>query len=139
MKTKKAIAALASFAFCAGGATAQLLPAPAPCPTLSGPCASARAVRGSVMYSLDGGITWSPLTAGTVLRPGPLTVIQTGAGSGVDFFLDARGPIVRVTESNSIRLAKITGEAVAGEMLVEARLEVRNGRTIGIGKKLSGL
>src|SRR5262245_1181449 len=67
--------------------------------------AEVRAITGHAAYS-TGGNPFVDLKVGTVLYSG--TTIKTAAGSSVDLFLGNSAGVVRVTESSTLALDRLT-------------------------------
>ena len=95
--------------------------------------ARVQTLRGKAQYS-EGG-EWKVLTVGKVLRQG--AVIQTAANSSVDLFLKDNGPVVRVTADTILGLDKLFFEETGGEVVIDTRLDLRNGRILGNVKKMA--
>jgi len=93
-----------------------------------------RAIVGSADYSADGQ-TWKKLTVNRILKSG--TVIKTAAMSHVDLFLRQNGPVVRVTADTMLGLDSLLFEDTGTDMVIETRLDLRNGRIQGNVKKLA--
>src|SRR5688572_1719539 len=94
-----------------------------------------RGVRGSASYTSDGGADWKKLSVGTKLHQN--SVIRTAPGSTVDLFLGVNGPVVRVTESTTMGIDKLTMDSTGAETVIETQLDLRNGRILGNVKKLA--
>lgn len=94
-----------------------------------------RAVRGTANYSSDAGANWKKLNVGASLKQN--SVIRTAPGSTVDLFLGDNGPVVRVTESTTMGIDKLTRDATGVDTVIETQLDLRNGRILGNVKKLA--
>lgn len=94
-----------------------------------------RGVRGTANYSTDAGANWKKLNVG--MRLNQNSVIRTAPGSTVDLFLGDNGPVVRVTESTTMGIDRLTYEAMGNETVIETQLDLRNGRILGNVKKLA--
>ncbi len=92
-----------------------------------------RAVRGTAEYSTGG--AWAPLKVGQVLRGG--SSVRTASGSEVDLFLGANGPSVRVTESSTLGVDKLTVDNTGAETVVDTQLDLKKGRLLGNVNKTS--
>ncbi len=94
-----------------------------------------RAVRGAAQYKSAAAGTWAPLKVGNTLRSG--AIIQTAAGSQVDLFLGANGPVVRVTESTEMALDKLAFQKTGDDTVIETQLDLKAGTLLGNVKKLA--
>jgi len=97
--------------------------------------AKVRAVRGQVQYKATAAAEWAPLKVGAVLNPG--AIIQTGADSSTDLFLDRIQSVVRVTAATEIGLDKLNYAQTDEETVVEAELNLKSGTILGNVKKLA--
>ena len=92
-----------------------------------------RAVRGTAEYSTGG--AWAALKVGQVLHGG--ASIRTASNSEVDLFLGANGPSVRVTESTTLGVDKLTFDNTGAETVVDTQLDLKTGRILGNVNKTS--
>lgn len=92
-----------------------------------------RSVRGTADFS-DGG-SWMALKVGKVLRAG--AKIRTQPASTVDLFLDANGPVVRVTENTELGLDKLAFEQTGSDSVIDTQLDLKLGRILGKVNKLA--
>lgn len=97
--------------------------------------AKVQAIRsGSAQYTVDG-VSWSPLQAGTVLKPG--TTLKTDMMGVVDLYLGKNGPWVRLTPDTTLALSNLMVDEGAGETVVNTQLGLNTGRIQGVVRKLS--
>lgn len=92
-----------------------------------------RAVKGSASYMEDSGT--KPVRVGVVLKAG--ATIMTQAESQVDLFLDHNGPVVRVTENTTLKLAQLDFIATGTDIVIDTQLDLQQGRILGYVKKTS--
>ncbi len=94
-----------------------------------------RGVRGTANYSTDRGSNWRDLKVGTKLKQN--SVIRTAPGGQVDLFLGDNGPVVRVTESTTMGIDRLTVDNSGTEKIIETQLDLRAGRILGNVKHLA--
>lgn len=93
--------------------------------------AKVQAIKGSAEYA-EGG-AFQKLTMGKVLKSGAM--IKTASDSQVDLFLKDNGPVVRVTADTLLVLDKLEFENTGADVVIETRLDLKNGRILGNVKK----
>jgi hypothetical protein len=93
-----------------------------------------RAVRGKATYSIAGSPA-VPLKAGTILGTG--TTIKTGPESSVDLFLGSSAGVVRVSESSTVAIDKLTLTDTGADTVVEVQLGLPEGGMLFNVNKLS--
>jgi hypothetical protein len=96
--------------------------------------AEVRSVKGQALYSINGGPAMQ-LKVGTILNPG--TTIETAVGSTVDLFLGNSAGVVRVTESSTVSLDKLTITDTGADTVVEVQMNLPEGTILGNANKLS--
>jgi hypothetical protein len=96
--------------------------------------AEVRAITGRAAYS-TGGAPFMDLKVGTVLYSG--TTIKTAPASSVDLFLGNSAGVVRVTESTTLAMDKLTLTDTGADIVTETQLDLREGTILGNVNKLS--
>ncbi len=96
--------------------------------------AEVRAITGSAAYSV-GGAPFMPLKVGSVLYSG--TTLKTAPGSSIDLFLGNSAGVVRVTESSTLALDRLTLTDTGADIVTETQLDLREGTILGNVNKLS--
>ena len=96
--------------------------------------AEVRAITGRAAYS-TGGAPFMDLKVGTVLYSG--TTIKTAPGSSVDLFMGNSAGVVRVTESTTLALDRLTLTDTGADIVTETQLDLREGTILGNVNKLS--
>jgi hypothetical protein len=92
--------------------------------------AKVQAILGQAQFSKAGG-PFTPLGPGMVLRAGDL--VQTATGSAVDLYLGEVAGTVRLTESATLVLDKLTMSDSSGSGL-DVQLNLRGGELLGLVK-----
>jgi hypothetical protein len=93
--------------------------------------ATVKGILGEAQFSRGGG-SFTPLRPGTAIQPGDL--IQTASRSAVDLSLGKIAGTVRLTESTTLVLEKLTaGDGTAGANF-EVLLSLRGGEVLGLAK-----
>ena len=92
-----------------------------------------RTVRGSAEYTE--GTQSGPLKVGKVLKSG--AVVKTAANSQVDLFLGENGPVVRINQSSSLALDKLTFDQTGIDTVIETEMNLQSGEILGNVKKLA--
>ena len=96
--------------------------------------AEVRAITGRAAYS-TGGAPFMDLKVGTVLYSG--STIKTAPASSVDLFLGNSAGVVRVTESTTLALDKLSLTDTGADIVTDTQLDLREGTILGNVNKLS--
>jgi hypothetical protein len=96
--------------------------------------AEVRAIIGKAAYA-TGNAPFMDLKVGTVLYSG--STIKTAPGSSVDLFLGNSAGVVRVTESTTVALDRLTLTDTGADIVTETQLDLREGTILGNVNKLS--
>ena len=90
--------------------------------------AEVTAVDGTAEYSTDGG-TFMPLRGGTILRSG--SQVRTTGGSHVDLYLGKNNGVVRVAESTTVSVDKLTFSDTGVDRVIDTQLNFKEGHLLG--------
>jgi hypothetical protein len=90
--------------------------------------AEVTAIQGTAEYSTDGG-AFMPLKAGTILRTG--SQVRTGGGSHADLYFGKNNGVVRVSESTTLALDKLTFSDTGLDMVIDTQLNLKEGHLLG--------
>lgn len=93
--------------------------------------AKVQAILGQAQLSKAGG-AFTPLGPGMVVRPGDL--VETATGSAVDLYLGEIAGTVRLTQSTTVALDKLTMSGPNGASGVDVQLSLRRGELLGLAK-----
>jgi len=96
--------------------------------------AQVKAIKGSATYSVEGRPA-EVLKVNTILGSG--TTIKTGAGSTVDLFLGRSAGTVRIAESSTLALDKLSLTDTGADRVVEVQMNLPEGTIFGDVNKLS--
>src|SRR5262249_32289923 len=90
--------------------------------------AEVTSVVGTAEYSTDGG-AFMQLKAGTILRSG--SQVRTGGGSHVDLALGKNNGVLRVSESTTVALDKLTISDTGVDRVIDTQMNLKEGHILG--------